>query len=72
MCLTHNHDCHKEDFAHYPVNRKLDQKTENHIASAMNAKAKPAMLVNQIKTSHGKVVSSKQLQNVKQKINKSK
>ena len=72
LCLEHNHVCHKDDFAHYPKNRHLDSATENLVATAMNAKAKPAILVNQIKDSLDIIVTSKDLQNIKAKINKGK
>ncbi len=56
LSLEHNHDCHEDDFARYPINRKLDDLQKATVAFAMNGKAKPAKLVNQVQTNFGKFV----------------
>lgn len=54
----------------HPKQRKLNEEEKETVIQMINAKAKPAVIVESIKNKTGKIITTKDVNNIKQSVNK--
>jgi hypothetical protein len=67
LSCDHTHSIHAEDYAHYPVNRKLSKAEEQDILGKLKVGGKAAKIVLEAEKTINKKITSKQVQNVRTK-----
>ena len=66
--LQHNHCVSPEIFAHYPANRRLNKKEEDNIVEILHLQPNNKRVCEMIQKNVGKLVTLKDISNLKMKV----